>query len=100
MRHRKKSISLIKIINHKNYLTSENGRIYTAFVTGVYTENYFESFLRSRAHNKKVLQTAASLSRFIPFKKNRLHHIASTSSSLSDSSVSLKIRQVCMEVDA
>ena len=40
----KKSISLIKIINRKNYLTSKNGRIYTAFVTGVYTENYFSHF--------------------------------------------------------
>ena len=94
-----KSISLIKIINCKNYLTSKNGQIYTAFVTGVYTENYFQSFLRSRVHKKKVLQTAACLSCFIPFKKNRLHHSASASSLLTDSSISLKIRHVPMEGD-
>jgi hypothetical protein len=91
VRHRKKSISLIKIINRKNYLTSKNGQIYTAFVTGVYTENYFQSFLRSRAHKKKVLQTAASLSCFIPFNKNRLRQSASTSSSLSDASILLPV---------
>jgi hypothetical protein len=64
------------------------------------TKKLFQSFSRSGAHKQKVLQTVASLSRFIPFKKNLLRHIASASSSLTESSASLKIRHVPMEGDA
>ena len=55
--------------------------------------------LQSRPHTKNVLQTVASLSRFIPFKKNRLRHSASASSPLADAFVSLNIRHVPMEGD-
>ena len=46
-----------------------------------------------------MLQTVASLSRFIPFKKNRLRQFTSASSPLTDASVLLNIRRVPLEGD-
>jgi hypothetical protein len=50
-------------------------------------------------NDKNVLQTAALLSRFVPFIKNVLHQFASALSHLADAILLVHIWQVLMETD-
>ena len=60
MRHRRKSISLIKKINLKNYLTSKNGQIYTALVTEVCYIHFRSVIFPENDCNKKFAAKSGS----------------------------------------
>ena len=97
MRHRRKSISLIKKINLKNYLTSKNGQIYTALVTEVCCIHFRSVIFPENDCNKKFAAKSGSYLANEPLNQKSVLSIQQKRPQLSDATITVSIGPELME---